>query len=251
MEAMSDEQRVFLQMLMSKNIMDASGVKMAHRASCARFEANYDQTNLGQFVQEINRNIKPVGIEIKKGLSEFTGSSYYALVNTYDSDFLKNPHLATYTVNELELFKKIVQKIVNGDGEINTIQAVNLTDEIKTISKKRMTKKEAETLIESLSTAGWITIHKGKGIISLGTRGILELDQYISKTYPLSAINCNICKRLCIKGQMCSVCEDRAERPEDNTKLHLYCAVRLFKDQTNPKCPKCKHDWEHQIPRQA
>lgn len=80
------------------------------------------------------------------------------------------------------------------------------------------------------------------GKISLATRSLLELDQYILEIYQDDVEKCNICKKLCLKGQTCPSC---------GTKLHFHCASKLFEKEENPKCPKqgCKKAWPYEIRR--
>ncbi|KAJ8306547.1 hypothetical protein KUTeg_017092 [Tegillarca granosa] len=109
---------------------------------------NERKNHLLELVQTINRFIHPFHMEIKKGVGEEDGVSYYCLVCTNESAITK---LASdYSPNELEYFKKLTS-----------------------------------------------------GRVSLSTRSLLELEQYILDLYEDStSCRCNACKHICLKNQI-------------------------------------------------
>ena len=45
--------------------------------------------DLRDFVHAINEKIKPIHIEIKKGVSEHDGSNYFILINTLENEMTR------------------------------------------------------------------------------------------------------------------------------------------------------------------
>lgn len=243
---MRDSHRLFLQSFMSRGILDAKEVRQLYRTCCLKYNDQYSdreddqKVQLLEFVRTINRNIQPFHMEIKKGVSEEDGKSFYCLVCTSDTSITK---LASdYSQAEMELFKILIESIVDSDyGEIGSTAAINSVDKLSKTSKK-MSKQDAQNLLERLEAQKWIKIYKGK--VTLATRALIELEQYILEVYSDITETCNVCKRLCVKGQSCDSC---------NTKLHLHCAVRFFQNKENPRCPngECGVIWPHEIPNRT
>lgn len=238
---MKDSHRLFLQSFMSRGLLGAKEVKLLYKTCCQKFEEYYPDSenerknHLLELVQTINRFIHPFHMEIKKGVGEEDGVSYYCLVCTNESAITK---LASdYSPNDLEYFKKLVESIVESDqGHIGSTAALNLTEKLQ----KKMSKDDAQNLLSRLEKAKWITLTSGR--VSLSTRSLLELEQYILDMYEDStSCRCNACKHICLKGQTCDNC---------GTKLHFYCASRFFRGMENPKCPnsECGTPWSHAIP---
>lgn len=243
MTQMNDGHRLFLQSFMSRGILNAKEVKQLFKICCLKYKIPHPenereaQAPLLEFVRTINNHIEPFHMQIRKGVSEDDGSSSYGLVCTSESTITK---LASdYTPSELEFFKKLIEIIVASDNaEVGSTETLNLVSRLENV--KKLSKDDAEDLLSRLETNKWIKMTHGK--ISLATRSLLELDQYILEIYQDDVEKCNICKKLCLKGQTCPSC---------GTKLHFHCASKLFEKEENPKCPKqgCKKAWPHEIKR--
>ncbi|XP_076086288.1 non-structural maintenance of chromosomes element 1 homolog isoform X2 [Mytilus galloprovincialis] len=218
--SMKDSHKLFLQSFMSRGLLDAKEVRQLYRTCCLKFNEKYaekeedQKAHLLEFVRTINRNIQPFHMEIKKGVSEEEGKSFYCLIESIiDSD----------------------------NGEIGSTSAINSVDKLEKVNKK-LSKQDAQTLLERLEAQKWIEISRGR--VSLATRALLELEQYILEVYSNITDKCNVCKRLCVKGQSCDSC---------NTKLHFHCATRFFQNKENPRCPnkECGVNWAHEIPNKS
>ncbi|XP_076086276.1 non-structural maintenance of chromosomes element 1 homolog isoform X1 [Mytilus galloprovincialis] len=244
--SMKDSHKLFLQSFMSRGLLDAKEVRQLYRTCCLKFNEKYaekeedQKAHLLEFVRTINRNIQPFHMEIKKGVSEEEGKSFYCLVCTSDTSITK---LASdYTQPEMEFFKRLIESIIDSDnGEIGSTSAINSVDKLEKVNKK-LSKQDAQTLLERLEAQKWIEISRGR--VSLATRALLELEQYILEVYSNITDKCNVCKRLCVKGQSCDSC---------NTKLHFHCATRFFQNKENPRCPnkECGVNWAHEIPNKS
>ncbi|XP_005100484.1 non-structural maintenance of chromosomes element 1 homolog isoform X1 [Aplysia californica] len=227
---MNDGHRFTLQHFMSKGILNAKEVKTIFSQSKDRFQGQ-DEEDLRTFILTINQSVAPFNLEIKKGIQEDDGQSHYCLVNTVETPISRLS--STYTLNELELFKKLVEQIVNTeDGKVGSLAAVNLTERLE----KKMGKEDAEIFFEKLERDKWIKKDKN-GKISLSVRSLLELEQYLKEVYADYVKSCGICDKICLLGETCSSC---------GVKLHLQCAKNLFSRQGDDrKCPSydCRAPW--------
>ncbi|ESO87581.1 hypothetical protein LOTGIDRAFT_127737 [Lottia gigantea] len=237
MTQLNSSHRRFLQSFMSRSVLDAKDVKHLYKNECEVYSSVEEESrrNFTEFVITVNNSIKPFHMEIKKGFSEEDGTNYYCLVSTSDTGITK---LASeYTPTELEYYKKLIETIVETEeGYIGSMEALNLVEHLT--KTKKMTKTDAENLLQRLQESKWVTVKNGE--ISLSTRTILELEMYIKDTYPEITKLCEICKKLCIKGQSCDDC---------GVKLHIRCATNIFSKQTQRKCPgqNCNAAWVHDI----
>ncbi|XP_074662190.1 non-structural maintenance of chromosomes element 1 homolog [Tubulanus polymorphus] len=234
---LKESQQLFLQAFMSRGILDCRHVKLLYQNVCTRFEEEPDMSRLGNFVITINSSLKPFGMEIKKGTSEQTGGQFYALVNLHETNITRM--CPTYTPNDLELFKKIIEAIVQTDeGCTTTVNVLNIGAEME----KKVSKTHAEEFLHDLEKNKWITITDGE--ISLDTRSLLELDQYMKTQFEDHVVICTMCKRICLQGQACAQCD---------VKLHIHCAATYFARNANANacCPekRCKAPWIHEIPQ--
>ncbi|KAK3091227.1 hypothetical protein FSP39_018110 [Pinctada imbricata] len=235
---MKDCHKLFLQSFMSRGILEAKEVKQLFRTVCLKYQENLPESEeerlrlLPAFVRTINDNVKPFHMEIKKGISEEDGISYYCLVNTTQSSYCK--FSSDYSANELEFYKKLIEVIVNSeDGQVSSTDALNLTS---TLKEKKMSKDAAQQLLKRLENDKWIKMSRGK--ICLATRSLLEMEMYILDTYKDDVDKCETCNKLCIKGDSCPSC---------GTKLHYHCARRFFHGRDSPVCPKkgCGEPWPY------
>ncbi|KAH9523627.1 Non-structural maintenance of chromosomes element 1 [Bulinus truncatus] len=222
------KQQIFLQSFISKGILDSKEIK----ALLAELGVHTDFTDeILKLVLSTNEAIAPFNLEIKKGIQEDDGANFYCLVNTVETPIT---HLSsTYTQNELELFKKLIEQIVDTeDGKIGSRAALSLTDSLD----KRMGKEEAEAFFNKLEKDKWIRRDK-EGKLSLSVRSLLELDHYLKEVYAEFIKSCNICSKICLLGETCANC---------GIKIHLKCAKSLFTKQgakhTCP-APDCRVVW--------
>lgn len=230
---MQNAHRHFLQTFMSYGIMKGKEVKDSHKEAVEKYGGAYSETDLVQFVKTVNDSIKPFHLEIKKAIEEFGGAHFYVLVNTSETAIMRLS--SDFTVNELELFKKLVEAIVESeDGLVSTTDALNLTDRLERI---KFTKTDAVKLYDTLIRKKWIKEFEGS--YHLTARSIAELEQYILEQYE-TAVKCYLCKKLCLHGQNCAECDVR---------LHVFCASRCFRASPNAVCPntRCRATWSHGI----
>lgn len=231
--------KAFLQAFMNKSVQDGKQVKALYRHCCETYAEPYNSDerernqHMVELIRTINASILPFHLEVKKGICEDDGTNYYCLVNNVENNITRLS--SDYTPNELEFFKKLVESIVENEGRVGSRAALNLVERLD----KKMTKQEAEFLLERLQTERWVLQKEGK--VSLSVRSILELNQYIQQVYPDYVKVCNMCNLICLKGEACEEC---------GVKLHHHCAVRYFRDRRdNPRCPDqdCGAVWPHPV----
>lgn len=239
MSNLGDEHRLFLQAFMWRKICRAGEVMNLYKECLRRANiqiSSCDASELSQFVNKINSHIRPMHMQIRKGIEEDTGINCYALVNMTNSSL--SCLSSDYTVNELEFFKKIVDKIIlSEDGVASSVSLLNLTDEM---ADRKLSKKEAEDLIERFVTDKFLC--KNYGVISLSVRSMIELDPYFREVYEDMITICQMCKQIVLQGQTCTNCD---------AKLHLHCATRYFKNKNELKCLSCGSKWPYNISKQG
>ncbi|XP_073504200.1 non-structural maintenance of chromosomes element 1 homolog isoform X1 [Phyllobates terribilis] len=232
--AMSESHQRFLQVLMSHGIMEAAAVRTLHRHCCEVHKAHYMHDKLDDFVAVINKHLQPLFMQIKKGTDENDGKRYFSLVNVAENEVTKMA--MDYTENELELFRKAMDLIIDSDnGFASSTNILNLADQLQC---KKMKKKEVEQLLQNFVQEKWLIEKDGE--YSLHTRGIMEMEHYIQSTYQDIVKTCNICHNIAIQGQLCDNC---------GIKIHLTCVGKYFRGHERPRCPQCDENWAQEIPR--
>uniref|UniRef100_A0A0B6ZPW6 Non-structural maintenance of chromosomes element 1 homolog n=2 Tax=Arion vulgaris TaxID=1028688 RepID=A0A0B6ZPW6_9EUPU len=224
----AEKRKMFLQCFLSQGILNAREVKNLLKKCDVQVDSKEE---MAKYVQNANASIAFVNLEIKKGIQEEDGASFYCLVNTVETSISRM--LSTYSPNELELFKKLIEQIVETeDGKIGSLAALSLTEKLD----KRMGKEEAQNFLERLEKDKWIK-KESDGKISLSVRSIVELDQYLKDMYQEVIKMCYICTKICLLGEICPKC---------GIKIHKKCAQTLFDNRTEKKCPDrhCRALWE-------
>ncbi|XP_071807602.1 non-structural maintenance of chromosomes element 1 homolog [Asterias amurensis] len=228
----SDAHRLALQSFLSRGVMSSAEVNELHKFACKTFDVNYEATKecLRNFLEAINTNISSLGMEIRSKKDEETGKLMFALVRTTESELGRLS--SDYQKNDLELFKKILDLIVESDtGMASSTDVLNLTSHIK----EKISKQEAQSILRRLIKEKWLT--ESQGEISLAPRAIMELEDYLTDVYEEDIRHCHLCKEIVLKGQICSC----------GLKLHKFCAARLFRGGGDFKCPKCQESWDYDI----
>uniref|UniRef100_A0A0B6ZQ70 Non-structural maintenance of chromosomes element 1 homolog n=2 Tax=Arion vulgaris TaxID=1028688 RepID=A0A0B6ZQ70_9EUPU len=105
----AEKRKMFLQCFLSQGILNAREVKNLLKKCDVQVDSKEE---MAKYVQNANASIAFVNLEIKKGIQEEDGASFYCLVNTVETSISRM--LSTYSPNELELFKKL-----ESDGKIS------------------------------------------------------------------------------------------------------------------------------------
>ncbi|XP_068102989.1 non-structural maintenance of chromosomes element 1 homolog isoform X2 [Hyperolius riggenbachi] len=190
--ALDESHQRFLQVIMSHGILEYSAAKTLHKHCCEVHKANYVD-KLDDFVGVINKHLQPVFMQIRKGTDENNEKTYYALVNLAENDVAKMS--LDYAENELELFRKTMDLIVDSDnGFASSTNILNLTDQLQT---KKIKKKEVEQLLQRFVQDKWLIEKDGE--YSLHARCVMEMEHYIKNTYQDIVKTCNICHNIAIQ----------------------------------------------------
>ncbi|NXO28578.1 NSE1 protein, partial [Cisticola juncidis] len=230
---MTNAHRRFLQILMCKGIVEGSEAGKLHQHCCQTDKVYYEHDKLDDFISTINSNLQSLFMQIRKGISEDDGKVHYALVNLAETEITQMA--SDYTETELELFRKTMDLIIlSENGFASSTDILNLADQLKT---KKMKKKEAEQALKLFVEDKWLSEKNGE--YTLHTRCIIEMEQYILRNYQDAAKKCNICHSLAIQSQGCESC---------GIRMHLPCATKYFRGQTEPRCPNCNEFWSCDTP---
>ncbi|XP_033023562.1 non-structural maintenance of chromosomes element 1 homolog isoform X1 [Lacerta agilis] len=230
---LNDAHRQFLQALLTLGFVERPEAAKLHQLCCQLHKVYYAPDKLDDFINTLKVQLQPLSLEIRKGVSEENGRTYYALVNLAETEVTLMA--SDYSENELELFKKTMDLIVlSSNGFASSTEILNLADQLK---PKKMKKMEAEQVLQRLVQDKWLSEKEGEYTLHL--RCVLELEQYILRHYQDSARKCHVCHSLSIQSQVCEDC---------GIAMHLPCLAKYFQAQREPRCPNCKQFWPHQIP---
>lgn len=233
MADLNDAHRMFLQGMISRRVCNQHEMQDLCELSCQNCGETAPSDNEGfeRFISKINSHIRPLHMELSKGISEDDEKLHYALINLCETPVSRMS--IDYTPTDLEFFKKIVEKIVtdSDNGALSSTSILNLTNQLE----RRITKNNAQDLLERFIEDQWLL--QKSGAVSLSIRSILELGHYIQAMYAEDITVCALCKKLVLKGQYCA-------DSDCTVKIHKHCSKRYFKDTKDKKCPKCKTTWK-------
>lgn len=244
--SLSDAQQYFLQTILNKSVIDQFNFKTLFCNVLNKFQIEYSESSLKpfyvNFLREINEVIKHFNMEIKTGICEITGLSYYCIYRQCDTNAIGKLSLL-YTPNELRIFRKILELIVESDqGYVEYNQMINdisdYYDEIANEAKnenqstKIPNNKEIRIAIEKFVQDYWLAeLINEPNKFTLHGRALIELSQYIKQVLDNEIINhCYLCKSIVLIYFGCENC---------SSKMHRHCAKRLLKESQD--CPSCRY----------
>ncbi|XP_056134609.1 non-structural maintenance of chromosomes element 1 homolog isoform X2 [Lampris incognitus] len=192
-QPMGDSHRRFLQTMMAHGIIDKMMARSLHKHCCEIHKAQYAHDRLDEFIGVINSRLQPMFMQIRKGISEDNGFEYYALVNLANTDVTKMS--SDYADNELELFQKIIDLIVDSDeGIACSTEILNHADSLQS---KKLKKSDAEHLLRRLVLDNWL--NEKQGNYTLTTRCIIDMDHFIRTVYADRVKMCSICRSIALQ----------------------------------------------------
>lgn len=238
---LSDAQQYFLQIMLNKGVIDQNSFKNIFCGVLNKFEIPFNETQLKHFyvsfLREINDAIKNFSMEIRSGVCEITGMSFYCLIRQSDSSGIGKMS-SLYSPVELKLFKKILALIIESDeGYVDFNYILNqIVEDNETLSQtnKLPTNKEIRLSIEKFIQDNWlIEVFNKPNMITLHGRAMIELSQYMTEVFDNEVLNkCSLCKSLLLNGVSCNSC---------SIKLHRHCSRKFFEKQKT--CPNCKKEF--------
>lgn len=262
-EPYSDEHRIFLQGIMARGILNAEDVHMLLKMACRRcgveipVDGKGKMEKLKKFIQTINRELEPMGLQIKKALDEDTKqrAAFFVLCSTYDrseeTSQLTVKAMVDFSPNEIEYSKILMETIIRSEEkEISPTSALNCANYVKNSSANRkFTQQDGEMALKKFVDQKWLKYdsQKNQSQIRLATRFIAEMDPYLKEIRKkgddqneelddefvemVKGIGlCHMCKNIVIRSIDC---------PDCNAKYHLYCIFQTA-DESAPEIGKCK-----------
>ncbi|KAK7043597.1 hypothetical protein VNI00_008208 [Paramarasmius palmivorus] len=240
-----DVQRLFLQAILSRGILSEDLARIIWQQCIKGVKAVDDTVSIAynntdasweSFIANVNTSLNDLELEFKDIMDELSGKKLYALVNRKDDDLAQ---MATdFTPNEIVFFKAIVEQIMLARKESYSLSSLAALQEVTALKDKvKMTKAQAECVLASFVTKGWLLKSK-RGRYSLSPRTILELAPYLKATYPDEILECQLCLQMLTKGVACP-------RTNCKTRMHFSC-FRTYRNQDRQRgkqCSTCKIDW--------
>nr|XP_037289473.1 non-structural maintenance of chromosomes element 1 homolog [Rhipicephalus microplus] len=197
-----DLHRTFIQIVLSRKILPLTEFEELVRYCQRKFDVPLNPEGnlqaLAKFVSDVNNRLSPFHMRLKSGVSEEDGSHFYALVNIRDDALSK---CATkFSGNEMKFFKKLVLKIAESNcGRITSTAALNIVYED---GDSGLQIRTAQALIDRMVSLGCLTVEEGN--VSLAPLTLLELEPYLREQLGDAIPQCDVCKQICIKGELCS-----------------------------------------------
>lgn len=230
---LNDAEQYLLQQFLNNSVLDQFNFKEIFRTVLNKFNIKYNTSDneqlkllIVQYLKSINEAIKQYSLEIKIGTCELTGITFYCLVRLFDSNSIGSLS-QLYNQNELKLFKKILNMIIEADDAI--VDYNSIVNSVADDGDIKISQKDIREATEKFVSDHWLLSMSGNKF-ALHSRTIIELSQYLDEVYGDQVIShCKLCKEIVVSGISCESC---------STKMHRHCAKRYFKTQTD--CMSCK-----------
>lgn len=195
-------------------------------------ETKEPHSDVDTFVKTINTAVQAFNMKILAGVDEVDGADCFALINILDNPVSRCSNM--YRPGELELFKSIVSTLMTSEEcYIGRTAAINLVTDIPfDTPKARVSLSEAEELIDRWIRDRVFTMTSDENKFTFGVRGILELTAYLRSQFPDYCRDCILCKNICVLGESCDSCDERA---------HSRCLNTYYTTASSEKFPVCGH----------
>jgi hypothetical protein len=246
-DSLSHAQQFFLQVMISKKVIDQNTFKDVFYAVSEKFDLNVDDANFKEFypnfLREINNAIRAFNMEIKTATCETSTLTFFCLIRQTDTGQIGT--LSTlYSSVELKVYRKILEMVVESEqGYVDFGQIANeVSDMFEGFAHDAATQSAQTTKIPSTSEIRqivekfiqdcWLVEVVDKPhMITLHGRALVELSEYIKQLFKDGDVlnHCYICKALVLSAYSCEHC---------SCKIHRYCAKNMFKKSRD--CPNCR-----------
>ncbi|ORX35299.1 Nse1 non-SMC component of SMC5-6 complex-domain-containing protein [Kockovaella imperatae] len=241
----TDLHRAYLQSMLSRRVLrEEVGLELykraitAVRASDEDFEPTHQPTKDGfmSFLGDLNNTLEKYGMLLKRERDQTAkGRGWVVLVNTEANEVAMAG--SDLTPNELAYLRDLLAEIVESypANSIGSTRALKLAGEQQT----KMAKTVAEALLESMVSRGWLAKSK-RGRYSLGVRGLLELDPYLTSNFADLLRKCARCSKLLTIGWKC---DNEEYSSQGDNHWHLAC-FEAVKRISRGSCPACRNSLE-------
>ncbi|KAI9594001.1 Nse1 non-SMC component of SMC5-6 complex-domain-containing protein [Syncephalis fuscata] len=230
MAVFNNTHRAFLQSCIATQLVSEQDIFELYRRVCEATQATYNESQLPDFIAEVNRGIDKYDLEFRKAANEDTGVIYWALVNTNGDKIAQ--YATGYSSQELQYFKRILDKIIKPDDEVFAVSSIHALND----APATMTRVNTEALLNRFIADGWLS-HSSNGYYALGIRCLLELQTSLKDEYMILK-ECTLCMDIISKGERCD--DERCD-----ARLHYHCAQRYFRPDVPHKCLICQKPWTH------
>ncbi|WWD16368.1 hypothetical protein CI109_100794 [Kwoniella shandongensis] len=238
--------KLFIQSMLSRRAAREHVVLELYKRAISACQA-YDDTfrpthrpdlaGLNAFMVEATELLHDLGMEFVRGQEQTgKGKGWIVLRNIDPTEVALQA--TDYSSNEVDFYRKVIEGVILSYPaySVSHRQATSIVSELKT----QMTRSNAESLLDSLCSRGWLSKSQ-RGRYTLGVRGAVELEPYLKQEYEGDIHNCRHCKRLLLAGCVCSQAGCSAH-------FHSYCYDSLVK-LPRASCPDCKTRFFDSVPK--
>ncbi|XP_033348346.1 non-structural maintenance of chromosomes element 1 homolog [Bombus vosnesenskii] len=183
----------------------------------------FGDNRVSVIINQINEQLQPLNMLIKKAQCEITGKLYWVLISTTLNEVTR--YQTEFSKEQLALLRTMFSEIITSrNGCIQSTICLNLCSSLDI----KMSKAGAEKFLEDIVNRKWL-IYKN-GYYYMGVRSITELMPYFRATYESNLNTCCLCKQVIFHGEKCTNCD---------TFFHLYCLKKFTMVHTHVNCPNC------------
>ncbi|CAK9815775.1 Non-structural maintenance of chromosomes element 1 homolog [Anthophora quadrimaculata] len=183
----------------------------------------FNDDEISIIVNQINQQLQPLNMLIRKTQCEITGQVYWVLISTVLDEV--NRFQTEFSKAQLALLRTIFSEIItSNNGCIQSTACLNLCSSLDI----KLTKTDAEEFLDDMVKRKWLAYKEGYYYV--GLRSITELMPYFRATYEGNLSTCCLCKQVIFYGKKCDNCE---------TFFHLYCLKRYIMIYNPMKCLSC------------
>ncbi|CAG7723890.1 unnamed protein product, partial [Allacma fusca] len=238
LDGYGDMHKIVLQGLMAAGYLDLKGVKHLFNAACDYLKVSdaerAERTAMPyvqQVVRGINEQMKPFDMAVKSASCEITGKKYFIFLVTAEKSVMK--HQLMFTPQEIKMLQICIDRILRKypNFAIPQPECVNTWRDVD----PRGSVSKGEEFIKRLIELQYLTkypISKTDYDVTLGVRGLRELEPLLMDFYQDVIQTCCLCKMLLLHGFRCPKCK---------LLLHKFCYTKYL--QTCQTCKSCNASW--------
>ncbi|OAD58974.1 Non-structural maintenance of chromosomes element 1 like protein [Eufriesea mexicana] len=150
---------------------------------------NEDNDKVSTIINQINEQLQPLNMLIKKAQCEITGQLYWILISTVLDEITR--FQTEFSKGQLALLRAIFSEIITSDnGYIQSTTCLNLCS----LPDVKLSKAEAEEFLDDIVKRKWLSYKDG--YYYMGVRSITELMPYFRATYGSNLNVCYLCKQV-------------------------------------------------------
>lgn len=216
----TDLERTVLQYVVSMGMCDAESLGLIFSKVMKHFEeeealpeevkTQLAQRSLDDSIELINTRIHELGFAIQKAHSQDNNQLFYIYVNIVNDSVSKL--FTSYTPKEIDVLKKLIEKIVSDNDRNHESFVVSSTDAMAICAKfAQLTATQSQLLLNKLVNDGWLNYSR-RGKYRLSLRSITELKRDLIEKFGLKSASdnagyislCHGCKEIVTEGVRCN-----------------------------------------------